>query len=95
MSEELKPVEMLGAHDLRDIVEEVRTTGEPRLLREAGEDVAIIMPVSKDHAKARKTEPDYAAFRSAAGSWSDVDTDGLIADIYADRERSDRPPVDL
>ena len=38
---------------------------------------------------------DYEAFRSAAGGWKDVDTDKLIADIYADRALSDRPAVDL
>jgi hypothetical protein len=37
----------------------------------------------------------YEAFRSAAGSWADVDTDKLIEGIYAMRRRSNRPPVEL
>lgn len=42
-----------------------------------------------------KSEEDLAAFRSAAGSWSDVDTDTLLANIYASRKLSSRPPVAL
>ena len=42
-----------------------------------------------------KTEADYEAFRAAAGSWKDVDTDRLIEDIYESRRRSSRPPVEL
>lgn len=39
---------------------------------------------------------DYAKLCAAAGTWSDIDTDALLKDIYVDRERiSDRPPVKL
>ena len=33
-----------------------------------------------------------AAMRSAAGSWKDVDTEKLIADIYRWRDEGTRPP---
>lgn len=42
----------------------------------------------------RKTEVDWEAFRAAAGSWHDVDTDRFLEEIYASR-RSSRPPVEL
>lgn len=40
-----------------------------------------------------KTLADYEAFRSAAGSWSDVDTDTFIKNVYESRRNSSRPPV--
>lgn len=37
-------------------------------------------------------DADQAAFRAAAGKWKSThDPDSLIAAIYADRERQDRP----
>lgn len=36
----------------------------------------------------------YEAFLSAAGGWSDVDTDALVERIYAER-KSSKPPVDV
>ena len=35
------------------------------------------------------------AFLAAAGSWKAEDTDALVADIYASRKRSSRPPAEL
>jgi hypothetical protein len=57
----------------------------------------FVEPVTKRFAWQRKakTKADYEAFKRAAGSWSDVDTDTLIKNIYEDRRRSNRPPVTL
>lgn len=57
----------------------------------------MIVPLPRKSSSRRKkpTLEDYEAFRSAAGSWADVDTDKLIEDIYAMRRRSNRPPVEL
>ena len=41
------------------------------------------------------TEAELATSHSAAGGWRDVDVDRLIADIYADRDQADRPPIAL
>jgi hypothetical protein len=49
----------------------------------------------KQRTSRAKTKAGYEAIRAAAGGWKDVDTDKLIADIYADRSVSDRPPVEL
>jgi hypothetical protein len=47
----------------------------------------------KRQSKIVKTKEDYEAFKSAAGDWKDVDTDRLLADIYADRRASNRLPI--
>jgi len=38
---------------------------------------------------------DMAAFLSAAGTWSDVDTDALVRDIAESRRHSSKSPVEL
>ena len=50
-----------------------------------------VSPGVDDEDKSRRLE----AFRRAAGSWSDVDTDNLVAEIYRRRHGADRPPVNL
>lgn len=54
----------------------------------------VIQPLDTTSAKRTITDEDWAAFRAAAGSWADVDTDKFLEDIYASR-KSSRPPVDL
>jgi hypothetical protein len=97
MAKEFKAVEIGNAPELLRLAEEVRTSREPRVLRRNGEALAVLTPLA--HAPGRrtrtKTSADLETFRSSAGSWKDVDTDRLIADIYASRERSTRPPVEL
>jgi hypothetical protein len=100
MTEHAEPLELGDASELLRVAEEVRRSHTPRLLRHAGEDVAIVVPVSHTPTKRRrgreKTAADFEAFRSAAGSWKDlVDTDKLIEDIYESRRISTRPPVDI
>jgi hypothetical protein len=98
MAKELKPIDISRVPELLRIVEEVRESGEPRVLRRDNEDLAVVSPLTP---KARRpgrrapTTADWEAFRSSAGGWSDVDTDKLVADIYASRRRSIRPPVEL
>jgi hypothetical protein len=55
------------------------------------------MPVPRKVTRRRKgkTEKDLKVFRSAAGSWEDVDTDKLLADIHETRRHSFRPPIVL
>jgi hypothetical protein len=83
--------------ELEKLAEEVRRTGERRVLRRGDEDLAMIVPVPRPRRSRRreKTEAEIEAFLSAAGSWKDVDTDKLIEEIYADRRRSNRPPIEL
>jgi hypothetical protein len=100
MAEHAEPIELGDASELLRVAEEVRRSHTPRLLRHAGEDLAIVVPIAHTSTKRRrgreKTEADYESFRRAAGSWKDlVDTDKLIEDIYESRRISTRPPVDL
>ncbi len=99
MAHELNPIDISNTPDLLRLAEEVAASGKPRVLRRADEDVAVLMPVKKAASRRRigrnKTKEDYEAFLSSAGSWSDVDTDKLIEDIYESRNISTRPPVEL
>ena len=97
MAAEAIAVDISSMPELIRLAEEVRRTKKPRLLRRNNEDVALLVPASpppRRRSKKTPTEEDMAAFRASAGSWKDVDTDRLIADIYRSR-RSSRPPVDL
>lgn len=98
MAEHAKSIDISDVPEILRLAEEVRRAGEPRILRKDGEDLAVVVPLPEPASKRRgrtKTEADYEALRRAAGGWSDVDTDKLIADIYEDRRRSSRPPVEL
>lgn len=98
MAEHPRPLDISDIPDVLRLAEEVRRAGEPRVLRRDGEDLALVIPLPQAKPRRRsrtKTDADYEAFRSAAGGWADVDTDRLINDIYEDRRRSSRPPVEL
>lgn len=97
MTERITPIDIGDTPELLRLAEEVHRSYESRVLRHEGEDLAMIVPLPRKQPSRRKkpTPEDYEAFRSAAGSWADVDTDKLIEDIYAMRRRSNRPPVEL
>ncbi len=82
--------------DLLRIVEEVKTSRKPRLLKKDSETLAVVMPVGTavSPTKTRaKTKADYQAFLAALGSWKDIDADAMIANIYRAREEGNRPPI--
>ena len=89
------PIDITNMPELVKIAEEVDATKTPRELRRENKPVALITPVTgakKAKKRKGKTKADYEAFKSAAGGWKDIDTDKLIADIYAAR-RQDRKSV--
>ncbi len=88
MTKELKAIDVDDAPELVRVAEEVRQTREPRLLRLHGEGVAVLRPIRRPARRRSSRETDDEAFRSAAGSWKDIDTDKLIADIYESRDLS-------
>jgi hypothetical protein len=96
VAKNLQHIDVANLPELLRIAEEVESTGEPRVLRRDQEDLAIVMPIARPIRKSRrgKSARDIAAFKSAAGSWSDIDTDRLVESIYESR-RSSRAPVDL
>ena len=56
---------------------------------------AVLLDETTRRAVKISTEAELAVSHSAAGGWQDVDVDRLIADIYADRDLADRPPIAL
>ena len=91
----MTPIDIRNKPDLLRLVEEVKTTRTPRLLQKDRETLAVIMPVetSIKRAKARKYHPTaYEAIKATVGSWKDIDTDALIADLYRARQEGSRPP---
>jgi len=96
MNQNLETIEISKMPELLRIAEQVRKTQRPRLLRRNKVGIAILRPVGKRRITKRLgSKKNFEAFRLAAGSWRDVDTDKLIKDIYASRKISSRPPVKL
>jgi hypothetical protein len=98
MAEHAKPIDISDTPELLRLAEEVRRDGAPRVLCTHDEDLVMIVPLPQPRTRRRgrvKTQADYEAFRRSAGGWADLDTDTLIKNIYEDRKRSSRPPVDL
>ena len=94
------PVDISADSSLRQLAEEVATSGQPRLLHRDGEAVAVLMPVRRRlpvrRVRRPRTEADHHAFLASAGAWADlVDTEQLKADIAASRAVSSRPPIEL
>jgi hypothetical protein len=100
MREEDEPIDVSASPELLRLAEEVRSTGKPRVLRRDGEALAMIVPLSPKGARGLRKRAlsarDIDAFRSAAGTWSDVDVERFLMDVYAARDVPDeRPSVEL
>ena len=98
MTTELSSIDISDMPELARIADEVRRTKRPCVLRRGDEEVAVVTPPRRRRRSLkdwRPTEEELKAFRSAAGGWKDMDTDTLVANIYADRRVADRPRVDL
>lgn len=94
MKKGLKTIEISRMPELVRLVEEVRRTRKPRVLRRRKEALAVLRPIRAKRVT-RKSKKNFEAFLSSAGSWKDVDTDKLVRDIYESRKISSRPPVEL
>jgi len=84
MSSTLTPVDISNMPELLDLVEEVEATKKPRELMRGNKPVALLTPIVKNKAK-------WENIRATFGSWSDLDADKIIADIYRWREEGSRP----
>jgi hypothetical protein len=93
----IKHIDIADESELARLAEEVYQSRQPRILRRAGQDLAIVLPIEESSGarRHRKTAADVSAFRDAAGSWATVDTDQLVEDICKSRRRSVRRPIDL
>jgi hypothetical protein len=93
MAEPAEPIDMSDSSELLELAKEVRRSRTPRLLRHGGEALAMVVPLA-DLGELQLKKPsaaDVAAFRAAAGSWSDIDTDVLIQNLYRGRREGTRP----
>lgn len=97
MAQHEQTIDVSDIPDILHLAEEVHRAGERRVLRKDGEDLAMVVPLPRIRKKRfrKPTAADIEAFRSAAGSWGDIDADALIAEIYATRRKSNRPPAEL
>lgn len=93
MAHEQTFIDITDNPDLRRRIAEAirRDTGRVVLGTADGPLVAVV-PLNEDD---RRPTGDFAGLKAAAGSWQDEDTDAMIAEIYAARRRSIRPPVEL
>ncbi len=92
-------VDVANSADLEALADEVNRTGEERLLCRDGRVLARVVPILRPVVSAQDTglppwnptAEDEAAFRSASGSWADLDTDRIVEEIYEARKRGSRP----
>ncbi len=98
MAKEITPLDVTDAPDLLELAEEVRRSGQGRVLRRNSEDIAVVMPVpprSNRNTRKGRTDVDREVFLSSAGGWKgNVDVEQFLEDIEASR-RITRPPVEL
>ena len=82
--------------DIAEVAEEVHRTKQPRVIRRADEELAVIAPVRKKAKAGRRPTPeDVKAFESAFGAWTGVDLEGFLRANEESRRLSTRPPVEL
>jgi hypothetical protein len=92
MSNTLAPIDISNMPELLDLVEEVEATKTPRALKRDDKVVAVLSPVvQKEKDAPRPVNAAWQKSLAAIGSWSDLDPDKLIADIYRWREEGSRP----
>ncbi|MGI8643497.1 MAG: hypothetical protein ACR2LS_05210 [Thermomicrobiales bacterium] len=98
MAQTRERTEITEVQDLRQLAEEVRTSGTPRLLVLGDDEVAMIVPVrapgSLDNAKTEiDDDEDLQEFLSSAGSWrGHIDPDEFMRRVREGRS-SNRPSV--
>jgi len=101
MAKELRPLDISNVPELLRLVEEVRESEEPRVLRRDSEDLAILMPVKPPRRRAGKPSAanvarSKAGILKAAGGWKEiVNAEAFKAYIRERRRTSNRPPVHL
>jgi hypothetical protein len=110
MATEFKPLDISDTPELARLVEEVRASREPRVLRRHGEDLAVLTPVStanprratrakgdrrKTTLRAEAIARSRAGILAAAGSWKELDVEAFKRYLRERRETSSRPPVEL
>lgn len=95
MPREQKAVDISDMPELVRIVEAVRSSRQPQVLRRDNEDVALVIPLPGKRKRGHDTAATHAAVLATAGSWKDlVDGEALKEQLTAKRG-SDRPVASL
>lgn len=93
MAKTMKPIKVTSESELLPLLDEA-DTGSPVLLERRG----VVYRLSTVDESDIAYEPDPEAVRrmldEVAGSWSDLDVDKMIDDIYRWRREGSREPVD-
>ena len=87
--------------ELERLADEIRTTRRSRVLRRGSQDLAIVMPIEDHTISEAKDDPQGVwtsydpelvriALAATMGSWSDLNTDKMISDLYRAREKGSR-----
>ena len=106
MARTVKSIEVGDSPDVLRLADEVRRTGQPHVLRQGAEALAILAPVStpprrtpsrRTHRRPSDEEAarSRAGIREAAGAWKALDAEALKAYVRERRAASTRPPVEL
>lgn len=89
------PIGEFVEHPIR-VLDRVVRERKPIAVEKRGKVIILLTPIHTRPMRRRKnTVAQRRAFLAAAGSWKDVDTDKLIANLYTSRKRSSRPSVQL
>jgi hypothetical protein len=96
MTVELKAITFEEFSDnLTDFFDFVIHENTTLVVKKADGSQVALRPLPVARRRRRKTKSDLEAFRAAAGSWEDMDTDSLIEHIEESRRLSSRPLVTL
>jgi len=84
------------AHNLEDYFERIVRDEETIVVEKGEGEVVELRPgPANGFTKRKRTPAAHEAFLSSFGSWSDVDVDTFLKDIYERRDVPSRPPVEL
>lgn len=99
MARTVTVIDVEDGMDFRGLVQEVRASGESIVLREGGEEVAVVLPsdpAGDAPSRPKPSEAERQAFLATAGGWSGlIDVDEFLEDVQESRRLPPRPPVDL
>jgi hypothetical protein len=98
MSSNLTPIDISSIPELVRLAEEVAITRKPRELIRERKTLAILIPptaTARSKKKLGSTHADVEAFRSAAGSWRDVDVEQFKKNVSDSRKMSTRLTIKL
>ena len=93
-----KFVDLEDKPDLADVVRNVHSQGEPVVLREAGQKLAALVPMSdtdESESGDSSREERHKRLMELAGSMKGLVDEEKLYEIYRSRSISTRPPVEL